>query len=252
MGPHPREAEISSKAATSIALRVAARTHSRQERRVHFQPEVSMLKFTLLIALLVSFSAQSAFAAVGFREMTLPDKQGRHMHVSIWYPTDTDRLPVLLGETPAFRGQPVVKDAEAVTGPHPLVLLSHGYGGSWRNLAWLASELVRKGYVVAAPDHPGTTSFDMRPPEAVFLWEAPARSQPRYRRVAFPSGADRRHCERPHRCHRSFARRMDGHRTCRRSLRCQRCNEELRDTVRLSLLQDIQGVGRRAGTRPPL
>ncbi|MEX2740974.1 alpha/beta hydrolase family protein [Rhizobium mongolense] len=167
-------AEISAKSATSIALRVAARTHSRQEGRVHFQPEVSMLKFMLFIALLVSFSAQSAFAAVGFREMTLPDKQGgRPMHVSIWYPTDTDREPVLLGETPAFRGQPVVKDADAETGPHPLVILSHGYGGSWRNLAWLASELVHKGYVVAAPDHPGTTTFDMRPPEAVILWKRP-------------------------------------------------------------------------------
>lgn len=132
-----------------------------------------MLKFMLFIALLVSFTAQSAFAAVGFREMTLPDKQGRPMHVSIWYPTDTDREPVLLGETPAFRGQPVVKDAEAGTGPHPLMLLSHGYGGSWRNLAWLASELVHKGYVVAAPDHPGTTAFDMGPPEAVFLWKRP-------------------------------------------------------------------------------
>ncbi|SCW53486.1 Predicted dienelactone hydrolase [Rhizobium mongolense subsp. loessense] len=133
-----------------------------------------MLKFMLLIALLVSFSAQSAFAAVGFREMILPDEQGsRPMHVSIWYPTDTDRVPVLLGETPAFRGQPVVKDAETQTGPHPLVLLSHGYGGSWRNLAWLARELVHKGYVVAAPDHPGTTTFDMRPPEAVVLWKRP-------------------------------------------------------------------------------
>ncbi|TCU17118.1 alpha/beta hydrolase family protein [Rhizobium sullae] len=133
-----------------------------------------MLKFMPFIALLGSFSAQSAFAAVGFREMTLPDTEGdRPMHVSIWYPTDTDREPVLLGETPAFSGQPVVKDAEARTGPHPLVLLSHGYGGSWRNLAWLASELVRKGYVIAAPDHPGTTTFDMRPPEAVMLWKRP-------------------------------------------------------------------------------
>jgi predicted dienelactone hydrolase len=79
----------------------------------------------------------------------------------------------LIGETPAFSGLPVVSDAEPDTGAHPLVLLSHGYGGSWRNLSWLAAELVRRGYVIAAPDHPGTTTFDRRPRESVRLWERP-------------------------------------------------------------------------------
>jgi predicted dienelactone hydrolase len=129
------------------------------------------LAFVLpLLLLLVS----AAHAGTGFRQTTLPGKNAdRSMHVSIWYPTASDATPVLLGETPAFVGQPVIKDAEPVAGPHPLVVLSHGYGGSWRNLAWLAADLVDAGYVVAAPDHPGTTTFDMRKPNAVELWKRP-------------------------------------------------------------------------------
>ncbi|WP_416064333.1 alpha/beta hydrolase family protein [Rhizobium sp. ZK1] len=126
-----------------------------------------LLSFTLLLA-------PAAHAGTGFRETTLPVKNAdRPVHVSIWYPTVSDVTPVLLGETPAFIGQPVIRDAEPMAGPHPLVVLSHGYGGSWRNLAWLAADLVEAGYVVAAPDHPGTTTFDMRKPDAIELWKRP-------------------------------------------------------------------------------
>jgi predicted dienelactone hydrolase len=128
---------------------------------------VPVLSFVLLLA-------STAHAGTGFREITLPVKNDdRPVHVSIWYPTGSEEAPVLLGETPAFVGQPVIKDAAPAAGRHPLVMLSHGYGGNWRNLAWLASELVNEGYVVAAPDHPGTTTFDMRKPDAVKLWRRP-------------------------------------------------------------------------------
>ena len=36
---------------------------------------------------------------------------------------------------------------------YPLIVLSHGYGGGWRNLSWLSAELSRQGYIVAAPTH---------------------------------------------------------------------------------------------------
>jgi len=69
-----------------------------------------------------------------------------------------------MGENQAFYGVSVVKDAppsdEAL---RPLVVFSHGYSGTWRNLSWLAEELAKEGYIVAAPDHPGTTAFNMNP-----------------------------------------------------------------------------------------
>ncbi len=128
----------------------------------------------LFFLLLVTFSAYPASAATGFREMTIPGTESDHpLHLSLWYPTGSDTEPAKHGETPAFVGLPVIRDADPAPGPHPLVILSHGYGGSWRNLAWLASELVDRGYVVAAPDHPGTTTFDMRPADTVRLWKRP-------------------------------------------------------------------------------
>lgn len=111
--------------------------------------------------------------AIGFRETTL-DKDGvRPLHVSVWYPTRSAGEAAVVGENRAFYGVPVLRDAAPAPGSRPLVLLSHGYSGSWRNLSWLAMDLAARGYIVAAPDHPGTTTFDQDPSRAATLWERP-------------------------------------------------------------------------------
>lgn len=111
---------------------------------------------------------------VGFRQIELPDNNGkRPLKVALWYPSQTDQATVLAGENPVFKGVAVVKDATPDNQTHPFVVLSHGYGGSWRNLNWLAGELVGQGYIVAAPDHPGTTTFNRDKAQAAKLWERP-------------------------------------------------------------------------------
>ncbi|WP_430446839.1 MAG: alpha/beta hydrolase family protein [Pseudomonas piscis] len=111
---------------------------------------------------------------IGFREITVADASGqRPLHVALWYPTETPAPLLTSAETPVFQGLPAIKDASPGPAAHPLVVLSHGYRGSWRNLSWLVPSLVNQGYVVAAPDHPGTTTFDRRPAEAAKLWERP-------------------------------------------------------------------------------
>jgi predicted dienelactone hydrolase len=128
----------------------------------------------MLVSSFAAFAPHPASAATGFRETTLPATGADHaLHLSLWYPTQAANKPTQLGETPAFVGLPVIRDAEPTPAAHPLVVLSHGYGGSWRNLAWLAGQLVGQGYVVAAPDHPGTTTFDMQPAGTLALWERP-------------------------------------------------------------------------------
>lgn len=128
----------------------------------------------LVLLLLAALPVLPAAAASGFRQTTVAGKDGDPLlHLTLWYPTQTAATPIQLGETPAFVGLPVIRDAKPTPGSHPLVVLSHGYGGGWRNLAWLAGELVDRGYVVAAPDHPGTTTFDMRPADEVALWRRP-------------------------------------------------------------------------------
>ncbi|QMU67631.1 hypothetical protein [Streptacidiphilus sp. P02-A3a] len=58
--------------------------------------------------------------------------------------------------------------------PPPLVLLSHGTGGSAQDLAWLAEALTGAGFLVAGVDHHGNNWVDGYLPEGfAFDWERP-------------------------------------------------------------------------------
>ncbi|MGF6109634.1 alpha/beta hydrolase family protein [Pseudomonas frederiksbergensis] len=120
----------------------------------------------------------SAFAddnPIGFQSSTLPDPQNeRPLEMVVWYPSTTTATPQLFGDNPVFIGALAVPNAPPATGERPLVVLSHGYNGSWINQTWLASALAHKGYIVAAVNHPGTTSQDRSPPAAAQLWQRPA------------------------------------------------------------------------------
>jgi predicted dienelactone hydrolase len=123
--------------------------------------------------LLVTTGLAHAADAIGFRERDLDTGGARPLHVSVWYPTDDDAKAEIVGENRAFFGVAVIRDATPAPTARPLVVLSHGYSGSWRNLSWLAIELAEQGYIVAAPDHPGTTTFNMDAAQAMRLWERP-------------------------------------------------------------------------------
>lgn len=131
------------------------------------------LPFCVIGLWLMTTSLAHSAPAVGFQQTNLDKSGKRPLHVSIWYPTEQGTETEIVGENPAFYGIPVIRDASPSSYDLPLVVLSHGYGGSWRNLSWLAEELARHGYIVAAPDHPGTTTFDMDPVRAAMMWERP-------------------------------------------------------------------------------
>lgn len=125
----------------------------------------------LLFALTASVTAKEA---IGFKQIELPaDQGGKTLAVSMWYPTTSSGKAETVGENAIFFGLDVLRDASRAPGSRPLVLLSHGYGGSWRNLNWLAGELVHDGYVVAAPDHAGEDFEAQKGNEVVALWERP-------------------------------------------------------------------------------
>ena len=135
----------------------------------------SVTAFTVCFFVFLSGGIFAAAAEpVGFRQVELSDTNGkRDLKLALWYPTTDATAPVIVGENPAFIGIKAVKSALPDGKAHPLVVLSHGYGGSWRNLNWLAGELVGQGYIVAAPDHPGTTTFNRDKEQAAKLWERP-------------------------------------------------------------------------------
>ena len=134
-----------------------------------------MFKSLLTAAVLAAGFLTPAHAAqIGVRDIAIAGSaNARALSTVVWYPTPEDGKSEVVGENPAFIGIPAIRGAAPQDGTHPLVVLSHGYGGSWRNLNWLAGALVERGYIVAATDHPGTTTFDRSPAEAAKLWERP-------------------------------------------------------------------------------
>jgi predicted dienelactone hydrolase len=55
----------------------------------------------------------------------------------------------------------------------PLVVLSHGTGGTPFDMAWLARKLVDEGHLVIAPAHPGDTFGDHSLLRALETWQRP-------------------------------------------------------------------------------
>ena len=82
------------------------------------------------------------------------------MEAAVWYPAGSGGEPIPFGENPVFVGVPVQEGASVAEGRFPLVLLSHGLGGNLRGLGWLAAGLAEDGAVVAAVNHPGSTTGD--------------------------------------------------------------------------------------------
>jgi predicted dienelactone hydrolase len=136
----------------------------------------ALIAFAVLAVLVIARPSQAApnASAVGFRELTIAANDGdRALAGAIWYPTAETNPPLRIGENPVFFGQMVQPDANIQDGRHPLVVMSHGFGGNWRNQGWLATALAQAGYVVAAINHPGTTSRDVTAEVGSALWLRP-------------------------------------------------------------------------------
>lgn len=109
---------------------------------------------------------------VGTRDIAVaPPERGRDLQVTVWYPAEPGGDAVLVGENAVFKGTLAAADAPVAKGRFPLVILSHGSGSSVKGMNWLAAHLASAGFVVAGPNHPGTTSGDSLPGETPKLWQ---------------------------------------------------------------------------------
>jgi predicted dienelactone hydrolase len=119
-------------------------------------------------------TATRIFHASAGRELRgAPDDRLRCI---IWYPAAAE-----LPETPKFAGPPdapffrlgtAATDAPLAAGKEkfPLVLLSHGSGGSSEMLAWMGISLARAGFIAVAVDHPGNNSHQPYTAQGFVLW----------------------------------------------------------------------------------
>jgi predicted dienelactone hydrolase len=104
------------------------------------------------------------------------DARTHALRVTIWYPATPDAQ-----EQPQWVGPPIVpfisagsaaRDAEPEAGPRrPLILLSHGFGGTASDLAWLGTALAAHGFIGAAVNHPGNNGLeDYTPAGYSLMW----------------------------------------------------------------------------------
>lgn len=90
---------------------------------------------------------------------------------SAWYPVWSSARQVSRRDDAFFQLGDVYIDEKIVSGhAFPVVMLSHGTGGSPESLGWLASKLAAQGYVVIGAHHHGNTASEPYRPEGFMCW----------------------------------------------------------------------------------
>lgn len=99
---------------------------------------------------------------------------GQALMTVVWYPTDRSGVeqpaPIGSPQVKLFVGHPLVPHAPVAAGRHPLIVMSHGTGGSAGSLDWIASALAEQGYIVVGVNHPGNNALEPLTAEGFLLW----------------------------------------------------------------------------------
>jgi predicted dienelactone hydrolase len=110
----------------------------------------------VLIAIALCALATPSSAA-GFRFIDVPaDADGPAISGGLWYPCAEPTGTMQLGPYPLT----VSKDCPLSGGKHPLIVVSHGRGGTFLGHHDTAEALADAGFIVAAINHPGDTASD--------------------------------------------------------------------------------------------
>jgi predicted dienelactone hydrolase len=138
-----------------------------------------LILLTLLSSCSKEVTVQSGDVAVGIQRVSYFDTDrsswqndgSRPLKTTIWYPAnDNTKMTEMLipSDKPVFSGGWAARDAPIKESlkQYPLIIMSHGTGGSAFQLMWLGRRLAAAGYIAAAVDHHGNTAaeeaFDAR------------------------------------------------------------------------------------------
>jgi len=113
-----------------------------------------MQAFVIFVVMYLAISTHTH--AAGFESASFADKSGATIKLAIWYPSDT---PVTVRDLGAFR-QEVATGGRVRGAGLPLIVISHGTGGSAFTHYDTAIALADAGFVVAALTHPGDNYQD--------------------------------------------------------------------------------------------
>jgi len=118
-------------------------------------------------ALLSAAPVRAEATEIGFSELRIINGDQKPLVVGVWYPTAAAAEVHRLG---AYM-QTVAPDAP-VAGQHlPLIVMSHGNGGTYQNNYDTALALAKAGFVAAAVSHTGDTHDDQS--RALFVMDRP-------------------------------------------------------------------------------
>jgi len=113
------------------------------------------MKFAGAVFAMVMLAATPALSA-GFEQVMVPDPGNAPLEVGIWYPSQDTAAPQRLGLY-----EQTVANGGAVAGRGlPLIVMSHGTGGSFAGHYDTALGLADAGFVVAAVTHTGDNYRD--------------------------------------------------------------------------------------------
>jgi len=101
------------------------------------------------------------------------------LNTVVWYPAEPSALekPVEIPGLNIFKLGSAAQEAKVVAKPakFPLIVISHGTGGSGLSMAWLGEALAAHGYITAAVNHPGNNATEPYTVEGFSLWWERAR-----------------------------------------------------------------------------
>src|SRR5207253_2518998 len=94
-------------------------------------------------------------------------KHSDQLRITIWYPAAAGAVeePLDIGPPgkPLFRPGAVAPRAPfADAKPKPVILFSHGFGGTVRMMAWFGTALAREGYIVISEPSGRPSSWSRR------------------------------------------------------------------------------------------
>lgn len=113
----------------------------------------------LCLMLLSVLSGTGAALAAGLRLIEVPSADGKApIRAAVWSPCAAAPVETRIGPFVL----PAVRDCPVVDGQYPLVVISHGFAGTYFSHRDMAAALADAGFIVAALNHPGDNALDMK------------------------------------------------------------------------------------------
>ena len=111
---------------------------------VHLKLRKLSMNSLIMIAFIIFVLYSTAVNAAGFREL-----ESDGVKIGVWYPSDQVVTEQRLGPFDVK----MARNGRIISDDYPIVLLSHGIGGRYRNHHLTAQHLADAGFVVVAPQH---------------------------------------------------------------------------------------------------